>query len=87
MGLKAEINAEIAQKLIPSNIVSNHFWQKMASVEDLWTLRKRFTAQMACVTFMTYLLSIGQRTPSKFYISQDTGAIWLPDLFSSNHSS
>ena len=46
VGLKAEINAEIAQKLIPETIVSNYFWHKMASVEDLWTLRKRFTSQM-----------------------------------------
>lgn len=55
----------------------------MDSYEDLWTLRKRFTSQMACVTFMTYLLSVAQRTPQKFYISLENGNIWSPEFYSS----
>jgi transformation/transcription domain-associated protein len=58
-------------------------FEKMDSYEELWFLRKRFTAQMACVTFMTYLLSIGQRNPQKFYISVEKGNIWMPELLSS----
>ena len=55
----------------------------MSSFQDLWTLRKRFTTQMAGVTVMTYLLSIGNRLPQKFYISCEKGNIWLPELFAS----
>lgn len=55
----------------------------MDSFQDLWTLRKRFTGQMATVTFMSYLLSIGNRTPQKFSISCEKGNIWFTELFPS----
>jgi transformation/transcription domain-associated protein len=84
VALKAEFSAEIAQKMIPDTIVTNYFALRMGSFEDLWTLRKRFTTQMACITFMTYLLSIGQRSPQKFYISQEKGSIWTSDFYSCN---
>jgi transformation/transcription domain-associated protein len=54
----------------------------MLHYEDLWNLRKRFTSQMACLTFMTYVLSIGQRTPQKFYISLEKGNVWTSEFFS-----
>ena len=53
----------------------------MNTYQDLWTLRKRFTLQMACVTFMTYLLSIGQRHPHKYSISCSKGNIWMPEFY------
>ncbi|KAJ3373226.1 hypothetical protein HDU91_000939 [Kappamyces sp. JEL0680] len=83
LGLKAEINAEISEKMIPETVVSTYFSTKMASFQDLWVLRKRFTSQMAAVSFMCYLLSIGGRIPQKFYISAEKGNIWLPELLSS----
>ena len=55
----------------------------MGSYQEFWTLRKRFTRQMATVTFMTYLLSIGHRYPQKFHISCDTGNIWASELMPS----
>jgi transformation/transcription domain-associated protein len=81
ISLKAEINQEISQKMIHDRLVTNYFWNIMVSFEDNWNLRKRFTNQMACVCFMTYLLSVGNRTPQKFYISKEKGTIWFPDLY------
>ncbi|CAG8831232.1 23310_t:CDS:1, partial [Gigaspora margarita] len=52
----------------------------MKSHEDLWTIRKRFTSQMAAVSFMTYIMSINQRYPHKFMISRNTGNIWMTEL-------
>lgn len=55
----------------------------MKSHEDLWTIRKQFTNQMAAVSFMTYALCIGQRHPHKFMISRNTGNIWTSELLPS----
>ncbi|KAJ3311628.1 hypothetical protein HDV04_003892 [Boothiomyces sp. JEL0838] len=38
--LKSEINQEISEKMIPDTILSNYFNSRMATYEDLWTIRK-----------------------------------------------
>ncbi|KAJ3319442.1 hypothetical protein HDV06_006328 [Boothiomyces sp. JEL0866] len=80
--LKCEINQEISDKMIPDSILSNYFVARMATYEDLWTIRKRFTNQMACITFMTFLLSVGQRQPQKFNISCEKGNVWQSEFYS-----
>ncbi|KAI8897674.1 hypothetical protein BC833DRAFT_539959 [Globomyces pollinis-pini] len=82
IALKAEINQEISEKLVPETILSKFFTERMLTYQDLWTIRKRFTTQMACVTFMTYLLCVGQRSPHRFSISCEKGNIWMPEFYS-----
>jgi transformation/transcription domain-associated protein len=55
-------------------------YDSMEDYTDIWFMRKQFTAQMAAVTFMTYILSVNQRSPPKFYISMKSGNIWTSDL-------
>ncbi|KAI8925789.1 hypothetical protein BC831DRAFT_256646 [Entophlyctis helioformis] len=80
LNLKTEVMEEIARKMIPETIVSKYFHSRMASYLDLWTFRKRFTTQLATMTFMTYLMSIGHRHPQKVHISLKTGSMWSSDL-------
>nr|KAJ3422805.1 hypothetical protein HK105_006243 [Polyrhizophydium stewartii] len=88
LNLKTEIMEEIANKMIPETIVSEgaytrlpqYFRSRMQSYIDLWTFRKRFTAHLATMTFMTYLMSIGHRHPQKIHISPKTGSVWGSDL-------
>lgn len=55
----------------------------MKSNEDLWTIRKQFTSQMAAVSFMTYIMSICQRHPHKFMISRNTGKLYTTEVLPS----
>ncbi len=47
---------------------------------DLWLIRKQFTHQMAAVSFMTFIMCIGGRSPGKLMISRSTGNIWVNEL-------
>jgi len=47
---------------------------------DLWVFRKRFAAQMAAVSFLTYVMGIGQRHPHKMFISKATGNVFPMDI-------
>ncbi|KAJ3100237.1 hypothetical protein HDU97_002421, partial [Phlyctochytrium planicorne] len=80
LNLKTEIMEEISKRMIPDTILSRYMLKKMASYPDLWLMRKQFTAQMAAVTYMTYVVSIGQRYPHKFHISTKTGNIWVSEV-------
>lgn len=42
--------------------------------------RKQFIAQYATATFMSYLFSVGHRTPHKITMSRETGSIWMTEL-------
>lgn len=78
--LRVEVAEQITSKFIPSDILTKFMTKTMKSHEDLWTIRKRFTSQMAAVSFMTYIMSINQRYPHKFMISRNTGNIWMTEL-------
>ncbi|KAJ3326459.1 hypothetical protein HDU76_012906 [Blyttiomyces sp. JEL0837] len=80
LNLKTEIMEDIAARMIPETILSKFVAKSMDSYTDLWIMRKRFTNQMAAVTFMTHVLSIGHRYPQKFHISMQSGNVWASDL-------
>lgn len=55
----------------------------MASPSELWHLRKSFTLSMASFIFMTYVMSMGARVPSRIHISRSTGKIHTSDMLPS----
>lgn len=59
--------------------------REMGSYTDYWMARKQFTAQYATATFMTYIFSVGHRTPHKISISRATGGIWMMDVLPGFH--
>ncbi|KAG1055750.1 hypothetical protein G6F43_002312 [Rhizopus delemar] len=80
LNLRMEINEDIAKTMVPSNILSKYMLRTLRSYSDYWFHRKRFISQYATATFMSYLFSIGHRTPHKITISRKTGNIWMTEL-------
>ncbi|KAI8605964.1 hypothetical protein EDD21DRAFT_315697 [Dissophora ornata] len=80
LNLKMEIADEIASKMIPETILTDFMTRNMKSYTDLWMIRRQFTTQMASVTFLTYIMSIGHRFPTKWFISLQTGNVWTSDM-------
>lgn len=54
--------------------------KSMSSPSDLWHIRKQMTLQMSSFIFMTYIMSIGARMPSRILISRSTGKIHTSDM-------
>ncbi|KAG1474893.1 hypothetical protein G6F56_000065 [Rhizopus delemar] len=80
LNLRMEINDYIAANMVPSNILSNYLLKAMNSYSDYWMLRKRFIAQYATATFMTYIFSVGNRMPHKIMLSRSTGNVWMTEF-------
>lgn len=43
-------------------------------------MRKQFASQVASTSFMTYLLLLSYRAPSRFHLSRTTGQIALSEV-------
>ncbi|KAG2214450.1 hypothetical protein INT46_007375 [Mucor plumbeus] len=80
LNLRMEINEEIAKNMVPANILSKYMLRTLGSYTDYWMHRKQFIAQYATATFMSYLFSVGHRTPHKITMSRKTGSIWMTEL-------
>lgn len=52
----------------------------MKTSYELWTMRKQFALQLASMTFMTYIMCLTSRLPSRFHISRSTGQIYMSEL-------
>ncbi|MBW0462525.1 hypothetical protein O181_002240 [Austropuccinia psidii MF-1] len=78
---KLEIADEITTKMIPNCIVKNYFSRTMKTAGDLWYFRKRMTMQYAGFIFMTYVFSIGQRTPHRITFDRSNGCVYTTDIF------
>lgn len=52
----------------------------MASPSELWHIRKQMTLQMASFIFLTYVMSMGARVPSRIHISRSSGKIYTSDM-------
>jgi transformation/transcription domain-associated protein len=75
-----ELMEEIASKLVPDNILTNYMARIVDSYNEFYLVRKRFTTQLACLSFMTYSMAMGHRTPQKMNISCQSGNIWSSSL-------
>lgn len=51
---------------------------------ELWRMRKQFALQLACTSFMTYVLCLTSRLPSRFHVSRSTGQIAMSELLPGN---
>ncbi|CAO3644378.1 unnamed protein product [Mucor hiemalis] len=80
LNLRIEINEKIADRFVPSNILSKYMLRTLGSYTDYWMHRKQFITQYASATFMSYLFSVGHRTPHKITLSRQTGNVWMTEL-------
>ncbi|EXJ60873.1 transformation/transcription domain-associated protein [Cladophialophora yegresii CBS 114405] len=78
--MKTEIFSTIQERWVPNTIVLKYFQSTYPSFEDFWLFRRQFSYQFAATTFMTYVMHMSARYPTKFSISRATGDIWASDL-------
>ncbi|TFK43492.1 hypothetical protein BDQ12DRAFT_731508 [Crucibulum laeve] len=78
--LKKEIYDEVATKMVPEDIFTKYMIRTMEGPSELWRMRKQFALQLASSSFMTYVLCLSSRHPSRFQISRSTGLIAMTEL-------
>ncbi|KXS11669.1 hypothetical protein M427DRAFT_158085 [Gonapodya prolifera JEL478] len=78
---KIEILDHIGSKMAPDTMLQRFMASRMETYSDLWAMRKQFTQQYASMTFMSYVMGISPRYPSRIVISCNTGSIWAAELY------
>ncbi|KDN49215.1 hypothetical protein K437DRAFT_79486 [Tilletiaria anomala UBC 951] len=78
--LRMELLDEISTKMVPETVLTRFMIRSMKSPSDLWLMRKHFTLQMASAMFLTYVLFVSSRLPSRIHISRASGAVVMSDL-------
>ncbi|CAN8095423.1 unnamed protein product [Discula destructiva] len=79
---RLEILNAIQDKWVPRTIALDFFQRSYSDYADFWLFKRRFSYQMAALTFMTYVLHIDKRYPQKMHIARGTGNIWSSELLS-----
>lgn len=79
---RLEILNAIQDKWAPRTVAQDFFQRTYADYADFWLFKRRFSYQLAALTFMTYVLFIDKRYPQKIHIARGTGNIWSSELLS-----
>lgn len=83
--VKVEIFSSIQSLFFPSVVVKNYFYSQFREFEDFWFFRKQFSSQYSTFVFMTYMLSINNRTPHKIYIDKTSGNVHTLEMLPSRY--
>ncbi|TFK56003.1 FAT-domain-containing protein [Heliocybe sulcata] len=78
--LRKDVLTEVMEKVVPDDILLRYMLRSMAGPSDFWRMRKQFTMQIASTSFMTYVLCLTSRLPSRFHVSRNTGLIAMSEL-------
>ncbi|KEF63414.1 transformation/transcription domain-associated protein [Exophiala aquamarina CBS 119918] len=78
--MKTEIFNTIKERWLPNTVALSYFQAIYPSYADFWLFRRQFAYQFAATTFMTYIMHMSARYPTKISISRATGDIWASDL-------
>jgi len=81
--LKMELMDELVNKMVPRTIFSDYMSKIMTSPMELWMMRKQFTLQVSAVSFMSYVMSGGNRVPSRLHVSRKSGLIYSSEMLPS----
>ena len=73
---KVEILAAIQSMFLSKNILKDFFKGIYKDFESFWLFRKNFTVKYACLSFMVYMMSIGNRTPGKIHVDLNSGDVF-----------
>ncbi|KOS19655.1 Transcription-associated protein 1 [Escovopsis weberi] len=73
---RLEVFNAIQEKWVPSTVALNYFQAVFPQFAEFWLFRRQFSYQLSALTFMTYILYMHNRNPSKINISRGTGNIW-----------
>ncbi|RPD67165.1 atypical/PIKK/TRRAP protein kinase [Lentinus tigrinus ALCF2SS1-7] len=78
--LKKELFDDVMAKAVPEDVLSRFVMRTMGSPSELWRMRKEFALQLASTSFMTFLICIGSRLPSRLHWSRATGQIAMSEI-------
>ncbi|KAL4867062.1 hypothetical protein BDV12DRAFT_124197 [Aspergillus spectabilis] len=78
--LRTEMLTAIQEKWVPPTVVLDYFQKIYPNFADFWLFRRQFAYQYAAISFMTYMMHMGNRYPSKIVISRSSGDIWGSEL-------
>ncbi|KAF2743549.1 hypothetical protein M011DRAFT_471297 [Sporormia fimetaria CBS 119925] len=81
--IRLETFTAIQQKFVPNTIMLDYFQATFPSFDEFWLFRRTFSYQLACLSFMTYVMHMSQRYPQKMNISRGSGRIWATELIPS----
>ncbi|KAK3945124.1 hypothetical protein QBC46DRAFT_435929 [Diplogelasinospora grovesii] len=77
---RLEVLTAIQEKWVEHTIALEYFQAAFPEFAEFWLFRRRFSYQLAALTFMTYILHIDKRYPHKINIARGSGNIWGSEL-------
>ena len=78
--LRMELLDEISTTMVPETVLTRFMIRSMKTPSDLWLVRKHFTLSMAASMFLTYVMFISSRLPSRIHISRNFGTVVMSDV-------
>lgn len=87
MNLRLELNQKIGKEICPEDCLVQFVNSSFHSCADYWTFRRLFTQQFALSTFMSYVLSFGHRTPTKYGVNLGNGQVTISEVLPSINNS
>ena len=78
--VRLQVFEHIQRTMVPETLLLHHFQSTHRAFADFWLFRRQAAYQLACHTFMTYVLFIKDRTPSRINFSRATGNIWAAEM-------
>ncbi|KAL2262033.1 hypothetical protein VTK26DRAFT_2665 [Humicola hyalothermophila] len=79
---RLEVMRAIQERYVSHTVALEYFQLAFPEFAEFWLFRRRFSYQLAALTFMTYILHIDKRYPHKINIARRTGNIWGSELVS-----
>ncbi|KAK4169055.1 hypothetical protein QBC43DRAFT_84730 [Cladorrhinum sp. PSN259] len=77
---RLEVFRAIQEKYVDHTIALEYFQATFPEFAEFWLFRRRFSYQLAAMTFMTYILHIDKRYPHKLNIARGSGNIWGSEM-------
>ncbi|KAL6946492.1 hypothetical protein ACO0RG_000645 [Hanseniaspora osmophila] len=85
VAVRVEIFSAIQSTFLPNTVVKDYFVGLFDKFEDFWLFRKQFSLQYASMCFMSYMLSINNRTPHKIHIDVKSGNVFTLETIPSRY--
>ncbi|EON62943.1 hypothetical protein W97_02169 [Coniosporium apollinis CBS 100218] len=79
--IRLETFHAIQEKWVPQTVVLDFFRATYPTFDDFWLFRRAFSYELAALSFMTFIMFVGARTPSKMFISRRTGRVWGSEVY------
>ena len=80
LNLRVDLFEEVCHKFVPADCLTRFCQAQQRDACAYWSFRRRFTAQYAAFTFISYALAIGHRFPHKIGFAKDAVDLISYDL-------